>query len=166
MLNLPHPFCVFKRIRAGMRRLEHTTCASRVVGLILMMLAPFPVAGSEISRGEALVKANCARCHAMVGRPEPPPGRAAVPDFVAAPSPSGLGGGACRRHRDRPPGHAGIHGQPGPDQRDHRLYRQPQGKMSAASVTALRPWLEARSDALRESLRTARDGGAVRTGRD
>lgn len=72
MLSLREPLRLFRR---------HKMRPSQALGLALAILAACPAgAASRISRGEALVKANCARCHA-VGRsdrshhPDAPPFR-------------------------------------------------------------------------------------------
>jgi mono/diheme cytochrome c family protein len=109
MPSLPHPLRVFKSVRAGMRRLKHKTCASqRAAGFALMMLAVFPAAaGSEFARGEALVKANCARCHA-VGRadasrhPNAPPFRTLSQRYPLRDLEEALAEGIVTGHPDMP----------------------------------------------------------------
>jgi hypothetical protein len=73
---------LFKSITENEDRPRHKLPFSTwAVGLTMALVTAFPAAaGSRISRGEALVKANCARCHA-VGRsdesrhPDAPPFR-------------------------------------------------------------------------------------------
>jgi len=78
------------------------------VGLTLALVTAFPAAaGSRISRGEALVETNCARCHA-VGRndesrhPDAPPFRTLSQRYPLQDLEEALAEGISTGHPDMP----------------------------------------------------------------
>lgn len=88
-------------------RLRHKL-STWAVSLTLALVTAFPAAaGSHISRGEALVKANCARCHA-VGRsdeshhPDAPPFRTLSQRYPLQDLEEALAEGISTGHPDMP----------------------------------------------------------------
>jgi mono/diheme cytochrome c family protein len=84
------------------------TVSTWTVSLILALAAAFPAAAdSRISRGEALVKANCARCHAVgpadeSRHPDAPPFRTLSQRYPLRDLEEALAEGITTGHPDMP----------------------------------------------------------------
>jgi mono/diheme cytochrome c family protein len=99
----------FKSATGNADRSRHKLPVSTwVVGLTMALVTAFPAAaGSRISRGEALVEANCARCHA-VGRsdeshhPDAPPFRTLSQRYPLQDLEEALAEGISTGHPDMP----------------------------------------------------------------
>jgi mono/diheme cytochrome c family protein len=99
----------FKSATGNADRPRHKLPVSTwVVGLTMALVTAFPAAaGSRISRGEALVKANCARCHAVERsdksrHPDAPPFRTLSQRYPLQDLEEALAEGISTGHPDMP----------------------------------------------------------------
>ena len=106
LANQLHPF---KNTTGNADRPRHKLPVSTwAVGLTLALVTAFPAAaGSRISRGEALVKANCARCHAVERsdesrHPDAPPFRTLSQRYPLQDLEEALAEGISTGHPDMP----------------------------------------------------------------
>jgi mono/diheme cytochrome c family protein len=100
---------LFKSITENEDRPRHKLPVSTwAVGLTMALVTAFPAAAeSRISRGEALVKANCARCHAVERsdgsrHPDAPPFRTLSQRYPLQDLEEALAEGISTGHPDMP----------------------------------------------------------------